>query len=144
MKTVEELLRPRYKVIADYPGSDFNIGCIIEFDCQTYFFGTLDWQSALVILPNGSSGIYGIGMFEPHPHLFRQLQWWEDREESDMPEYVRLREGKIVKIKNHFIEQDSKYKRCWFSYFGPTYNYIELYAKASPATEQEYNQQQNQ
>lgn len=68
--TVEELLKPRYKVIADYPGSAFKIGELVQ--------------------PHPK---YGFDIFpypEKYPHLFKPLAWYEEREVSDMPGYVKV------------------------------------------------------
>lgn len=82
MKTPEELLKPRYKVIADYPGCKFKIGNILTYVreiAQTYDL----WRNE----KTGVEIIYsGFGAF---PHLFKKLEWWEDREPGEMPEYVK-------------------------------------------------------
>ena len=73
--TVEELLKPRWKVIADYPKSQFKVGEIIE--SKTGF----------------------LYCFEDYPHLFQPLQWWEERKLEDMPEYVNYNGG-IYKVES--------------------------------------------
>lgn len=65
MLTPEELLRPRYKVIADYPSTFWSIGDIIDPE-------ELHTQ------------------FEKYPHLFQKLEWWQERGIDDMPEYVKF------------------------------------------------------
>lgn len=62
--TREELMKPRFSVIADYPGLSYNVGDIIE------------------VLTNDNYGI--IDMVE-YPHLFKKLKWWESRRIEDMP-----------------------------------------------------------
>lgn len=64
----EELLRPRYKVIADYPNSIYKIGEIVQQFGQDFF---------------------NTAFFEKYPLIFRKLEWWEEIEEKDMPEYVK-------------------------------------------------------
>jgi hypothetical protein len=71
--TKDELLRIRYKVIADYPGSIFEIGHIIN----TY-------ESAMAYLTETEKGC-----LKDYPHLFKPLKWWEDRKVEDMPEYYK-------------------------------------------------------
>lgn len=95
MKTPEELLKPRYKVIADYPGCKFKIGNILTYVreiAQTYDL----WRNE----KTGVEIIYsGFGAF---PHLFKKLEWWEDREPSEMPEYVKWTDtGVLCKYHNH-------------------------------------------
>ena len=66
--TKEQLLMPRYKVIADYPDSDFNVGEILDRDWG--------WDG------NDEEGFKkSISMY---PHLFRKLEWWEERKIDDI------------------------------------------------------------
>lgn len=62
--TREELMKPRFSVIADYPGLSYNVGDIVE------------------VLTDDNYGI--IDMVE-YPHLFKKLKWWESRRIEDMP-----------------------------------------------------------
>lgn len=82
----EQLLKVRYKVIADYPDSKFNEGDILVEQDEKAF-------NQFTLYRNGK----GIGFwnydFGKYPHLFKKLQWWEEREESDMPEYVKTDEA---------------------------------------------------
>jgi hypothetical protein len=77
---VDELLKPRVKCIGDkdnhYPNSPFEVGEIIHADERGEFNYYTD------------NGRYRIAP-EAYPHLFKPLAWWEDRKESEMPEYVR-------------------------------------------------------
>jgi hypothetical protein len=72
----EDLLIPRYELIADFPGRDsFNIdkvGSILT-----------DNGERAITDENGHS-IFVI-KFEEYPHLFRKLNWWEYRKIEDMP-----------------------------------------------------------
>jgi hypothetical protein len=79
--SVEELLKPRYKVIADYPNNSWSVGEIID----------RDW---------GWDGDDEIG-FKHHishyPHLFQRLEWWQDRKPEEMPRYLKdTRDGEVV------------------------------------------------
>ena len=56
---------PRLEVIADYPGSVFKVGSIVDLSKDTYVTG-----------------------WETYPHLFRKLEWWEYRKPDEMPEYI--------------------------------------------------------
>lgn len=69
----DELLIPRFIVTKPYPGCPFEVGEILHR-----------------LTPNGNVW----GFFEPRkhvenpenfPHIFRSLDWWEHREEKDMP-----------------------------------------------------------
>jgi len=56
----KELLNPRFEIIADFPGSPFKVGEI--------------WDATASIVNA-----------DDYPHLFRKLNWWENRKEEDMP-----------------------------------------------------------
>lgn len=66
---IEKLLKPRFEVIADYPKSTFKVGQILE--------GELIFCD-----PDGPK-------YSDYPHLFRKLPWWEKRERSEMPMYLK-------------------------------------------------------
>ena len=62
-------MKPRYLVIADYPNSIYKIGRILEQDDLQYF---------------------NYDHFNKYPHIFRPLQWWEQRKPEEMPEFVKF------------------------------------------------------
>lgn len=74
--TNEQLLQPRYEVIAGYPDSEFKIGEILDRDWFKY--ENDDEETGKII--------WKISDF---PHLFRKLKWWEKRKPEEMPEYVK-------------------------------------------------------
>jgi hypothetical protein len=75
--TVEELLKPRWQVIADYPGSDYHIGEILD----------LDWGWV------GNDEI-GFKHHISHYHnLFKKLEWWEERAGED---FLELKFSKTI------------------------------------------------
>lgn len=69
MLSVEQLMRPRWKVVADYPNSPYPLGYLIE--CRHYDLEAIEHNTK-------------------YPAIFQPLQWWEERAESDLPEYVRV------------------------------------------------------
>jgi hypothetical protein len=75
MLSKEEILKPRYKVIADYPSQAFEMGNII--------IGT----SAYLVK---GEGFCNSGYMQEYPHLFKKLEWWEERKIEDLPEYVKV------------------------------------------------------
>lgn len=101
--TKEALMKPRYKVIADYPCRPHPIGHILEFSGDHY-----DSQS-LFRLP-GSDHRYPEKKFKEYPHLFQSLQWWEDRELHELPEYV-----KCIKTPDQKIFPGMVIKVAWCS-----------------------------
>jgi hypothetical protein len=68
----EDLMKPRFEIIADFPNNDFGkVGEILDRDWCKY------------IEDNEEGGVeWSISDF---PHLFRKLNWWEHREVEDMP-----------------------------------------------------------
>ena len=63
--TVEELLKPRFKVKNDYPNSPFKINEIILGENHP----DID--------------------FTEYEYLFEPLQWWEFRDAKDMPKFIK-------------------------------------------------------
>lgn len=74
-----KLLEPRYKVLADYPGSPFKVGEILKLNDSIH--------PTYAHFTNGEKGIM-VDEIDNYPHLFRLLKWWEERDVKDMPEYV--------------------------------------------------------
>jgi hypothetical protein len=136
MLTVEELLMPRRKVIADYPGCEFEIGQIITFTHKSDFFtGSMDWVSEFTKTKDGKVQ-FCIKKIEPYPHLFQPLPWWSDRKVEDMPEYIKFESGEVVRVIN--------FKDNFFRVEGYRYSMDATFFKPSTLAEYEaYNQQQN-
>lgn len=95
-----QLLQPRYKVIGPYPFSKFKVGQILllnEYDGREH----LSQQEYFLIHEDGIC--YHESFLRDYPHLFRPLQWYEERKVEDMPEYVKWEYdtddvGKIEKV----------------------------------------------
>ena len=94
---VDLLMMPRIRVDHLYPGmQDAKVGDIFdlrEFGINKFWYcemnntgacGVLRADIADACIANGSN-------------IFRKLEWWEYREESEMPEYVKLQE-KVFKV----------------------------------------------
>lgn len=88
--TTEELLIPRYEVIADYPNNTFGkIGDIItpqSFESEDDFY---DWE------------------LDKYPHLFRSLHWAEKREIEELPEYVKVINGSVRKVISYDFKENT-------------------------------------
>jgi hypothetical protein len=84
--TPENLMQPRYKVIADYPNSEYVIGLVIDFAEESNF------KSGKITGSNNVSEDF----FLQYPNIFNKLRWFEDRDPKDMPEYVKEKEGNEV------------------------------------------------
>jgi hypothetical protein len=116
-----ELLKPRYEVIADYPGSPFEIGEVLQ--TNIYCAGQ-DMTGSGVL----SSPVYKP---EKYPAIFRPLDWWEHRKPEEWPQYVKWRDlvgkagGTEKEFEMHLPNGNS------------TVMHIDNY---TPATETEYNE----
>lgn len=120
--STEELLNIRFKLIAGYPGCEIPVGSII------------DMRSSYV-------GSVGIDTLNNYPHLFQKLEWWQERAESDLPEYIQyVRDGKkLACYKIHGWNIENAYAICERGEDYPLY----LQKHTVPATLEEYNQYQS-
>lgn len=78
-----DLLKPRFEIIADYPNSPYNIGDIAQSG---------DKSSQIHLMTNwmGSENYCNEHGLLNYPALFRKLNWWEKREDSEMPMYLKI------------------------------------------------------
>lgn len=105
--TPEELMEERYILKKLWPGCYFEVGTVFPVN-------SFDFPS--------------------YPHLFTKLEWWEERNDKDLPAFVKGKvTERIVKVKEYNT-------LCgWIEFaggFGAATNYL-------PATEEEYLAQQN-
>ena len=116
--TPEELMKPRYKVIADYPQSKIKVGDIYT--------------------PPVNDEIDSF--WNKYPHLFKQLQWWEERLPEEMPEYVRwlFDERKDSKSMDGYVVKVRGWMQNGYSVLTQQGDVIASQFFA-PATESEYN-----
>ena len=145
--TPELLMKPRYKVIADYPKSPFDVGMILTksggtnnvFTCEQAIQKSLVWHP------------------ENYPVIFQELMWWEGRTIDEMPEYVK-QSGMVdsadnpvpdwyVKVKKHFNAGNGEWRDDSINIFctedhregwSPAVRSMN-YSGFEPATESEYN-----
>lgn len=119
MKT-EELLKPRYKVIAEWPFMAFHLNAIHPVDLYT------------------SEGCHDELFFKKYPHLFKELSWWEDRTIEELPIYCRYTKfsetGHVFKVLYY-----SPNDKPWIAYVkgGPP-NYNIALRDCQPANEEEF------
>ena len=130
--TKEQLLKPRWKVIADFPDSDYKVGSIEDRDWCKY-----------VNSEDETDGI--VWKISDFPHLFKELKWWEHREPSEMPSYVKMckdiptseiKVGQVLKV--IFWKIDEGDDKIHFAFEGDVKNigcYPDYY---TPSTEEEY------
>jgi hypothetical protein len=92
--TTEELLRDRYRVIADYPQPPYNVDDderkLIKGDVLLYMrVNCIMTYRRIGKYRHLSVGVPCVSHPEKYPDVFRKLEWWEEREPEDMPEYIK-------------------------------------------------------
>lgn len=123
----EELMKPRYEVIADYPFNPYQIGDKVENISNTSVF--------LYARINDTDHLSSdIDFFDKYPHLFRKLNWWENRKAEDMPKRLICKaipgDTEIIEIEEWDIDQligwRNKKERtvCDLRCFNPEYGYF--------------------
>jgi hypothetical protein len=131
---VEQLLRPRYKVIASFWYNPFEIGQILllylnSFNNWAYTFDDPCGDTTQVLESD----------FSEYPHLFKKLEWWEGRKPEEMPQYVKWNYDPHIDdpiMKNH-VRKVEGWEQAGY---GVKIN-IDVIATKHwiPATEAEYN-----
>lgn len=130
MSDIKDLLKPRYKVIADYPGNIHPLGKIHGHNIN----GTI----------NKMPIDEWIEWHEKYPANFKKLEWWEDRELPQMPEYMKI-DGRVVKVKEwswDYFDKDTfpETRLMCLQVQGDDHDYFE-FKEYLPATKEEYENQ---
>jgi hypothetical protein len=121
MLSKEELLKPRYKVIADFPGMEdygLKVGEIVDSSFHRDLISNLNFLNK-------------------YPHLFKKLEWWEEREEGDLPKYLKsFNSDTFYKVLKYNVTSGD----VWVESFnGISISIIHFV----PATQEEYEQYQS-
>jgi hypothetical protein len=121
--SVEELMKPRYRVIADYPHPPFTNDSYNADNEHIFIEGDLLIQcnvnGALTFKRCGRLGHMSVGVPccahpEKFPKIFQRLEWWEDRKVDEMPAYTKL--------ESHFVHKVERWLET--NYLGqPLYEY---------------------
>lgn len=86
---VEQLMRPRYKVVADYFYNPYKVGDIIEgTDLERFHLTTTKYRDEFGE-ERESENYYTADYLEKYSNLFRKLEWWQERSIDELPEFVR-------------------------------------------------------
>lgn len=120
--SVDELLKPRYKQIADYPNNKSAIGRIFGHNTN----GTQN------VMPVDE----WIAFHEKYPAIYKKLFWYEEREESEMPEYVCFKTAiplTYKKVTKWWLDADKN----WWADYDKKSTMLNMWA-IEPATEKEY------
>lgn len=86
--SVEDLLKVRYKVIADFP----------QWSSFRYKKGDILELRGIHFVGEGTAKAINEKEIVDYPGIFKKLEWWEDREEKDMPKYLK-KHDEILLIK---------------------------------------------
>ncbi len=137
-KDVKDLMKPRYKVIAPYPYCPYEIGDLVEIsDLGTNFHCTTTREWNVFTEENESQvNYFSIDILDTWSHLFKKLEWWEERSIEEMPMYVKalrdtmkFNEGEVLKVLN------------WYDYPQACIFHNNYHAQVlTPSTESEYNE----
>ena len=73
--TSEELLTPRFEVIADFPNNPHEVGTILTISITDYYEFEKDGRKYTTNVKN----------IENYPYLYKELKWFEQRKKEDMP-----------------------------------------------------------
>lgn len=127
---IENLLKPRVKLIAPVPFIEDEVSTILVSNQQGIFLHpTHDEGSAYCIIWED---------LEQYPHLFKRLEWYEERQESEMPQYIRIKNTHTIS----FVEEwDLKSDMGWICRVARHWHHKDALL---PATEQEYINQNKQ
>jgi len=146
--SVEELLKPRYKVIADYPWSIYAGNGILNSDGESFHITTIKYFDEFGELVKSANWVDEKTVML-YPALFRKLNWWEDRDIKDLPAYVK-RGDKVFNVKWHpVLKARNEGVYCYnlqkrvFPQTDEAYEpYINV-RSCTPSTLEEYNQYNN-
>lgn len=126
----------RFKVIADYPGNLLEVGSVLElqqWNSEKYEFKYMDDNEEYYYLSEST--------LQRCDKNFRALSWYEEREESDMPKYLKYATYKysppFVVYPAKFIKEKNGWTVKVDNHIIPHGNYLN---DKLPATKEEYDQ----
>jgi hypothetical protein len=90
----ENLIKPKYKVIADYPNCPFEVGHTLIQDMSTV--GEVFVEASELGQPIDKNWLDKDAV-TGYPHLFKRLEWWEEISPEEMPEYLKTHAGNSVR-----------------------------------------------
>ena len=123
-KDIQHLLVPRYRVISHYPGSKFKLGDILSQPQKGGYFEGGEDENGRIIQMYETDVYYC-------PLIFEKMNWWEQRLEDEMPDFLKC--GEIIyDWKN---EADIKHD---YGFVLKTSVRVIVFKDCSFATEQEY------
>lgn len=130
--TTDELMKPRYKQIADYPNSLFKTGDIL------YIFETVEECEAFNTREGHAPRLNSYDQWGKYPDIYQRLQWWQDRLPENMPEYVKDENGIVGKLGERYSRN---LKNCVMVTFKEGNAIVNHFKHWLPATKDEYDNQ---
>lgn len=133
--TAQELMKPRFEIIADYPYNPHKIGSFIESPAWFSSIHQTTTKHTDEFGDNANQENYCmVSDFEKYPHLFRKLNWWENRKIEDMPKKLICKaisnDTEIMEIQEWdmnilvgWLNKESR-KCCSLLTFNPEYGYF--------------------
>jgi hypothetical protein len=94
---IQELLKKRVIVENLWPDCLFKAGEILTINEYNHYVG------------NDKNFWFHKSDIEPFPYLMRPLAWWEERDEKDMPEYLKFDNGMVVKVDSYLMDVGFNY-----------------------------------
>lgn len=122
---MNDLLIPRYKVIADYPGSKsdcLNIGDIITDDGKKAAIN----QNGVPVFPME---------WHKYPHLFQPMSWYAERKVEEMPLYLK-KGNKVIQVSYEYFDNQLMVRNVINENLMP----LGAIGDLVPATKDEYEQ----
>lgn len=136
MKKNYDLMIPRWRVIAGFPRSKYKVGKI-------YYGLTFPGDTITYISPNK----YQRGTFDipgEFPHLFQELNWWEERDISEMPKFIKFQRKRTFSVYEVCSPHEGfpAFGRNYVNFFDDegniTMEEMKYLRNFSPATEEEF------
>jgi hypothetical protein len=130
----ETLLIPRYKIIANYFHSPYEIGDYLENVTNFRFVVTKHCNI---------QSLASIETLDKMTHLFKKLKWWEERKSEEMPVYLKMKyyiRPCTNNLNNFELKKGQIFipEKWGLGYFEVS-NFKFDIKYAEPATEEEYN-----
>ncbi len=126
--TIEDLLKPRYKVIGKWPDMVDVFDNIIELPSEKHIYADLNKTHCAE------------DYFDAYPDCYKKLEWHDERELKDMPQFLKVvsghfetEYGKVGKVKSY----NKKNVHIVFGDKGECYRPIK---DTVPVTETDYNE----
>jgi hypothetical protein len=118
MLTTEELLRDRFRVVADYFYSPYKVGDIItvQYPDRSVHLTTTRHRDEFGEMVN-TAHYHHPNDLKNFPHLFQPLPWWSDREPEQVEGlYIKCRDGRIGQIKKHVASDNGVASLAFFKF----------------------------